>query len=327
MGGNILRLSRERILTEAASTGFRPEVLEKVVHLLSLLQNIWKHPFLKDRLVLKGGTALNLFIFNIPRLSVDIDLNYTGAVDKETMLAERAKMDSAIKAVCQREGYMLRNSPTEHAGGKWLLRYESAFGGGANLTIDVNFMFRIPFWPITISKSFQMGSYMAETIPVLDIHEIAAGKLCALLSRQTGRDLFDAHQLLTKKIFNKEKLRLAFIVYGAMNRRDWRTVSIEDIGYSAKELMNELIPVLRTDKSDYSQDHEKWASRLVAECRQAFSIVLPYTEGENEFLNRILDKGEIAPSLITKDEDMSDKIHNHPGLRWKALNVKEFQGK
>jgi predicted nucleotidyltransferase component of viral defense system len=181
MGGNTLKLSKESVLSEAASTGFRPEVFEKVAHMFSLLQSIWNHPFLKNRLVLKGGTALNLFIFNLPRLSVDIDLNYIGAPDKETMLTERQKMDNAIMAVCQREGFMIRQSPTEHAGGKWLLRYESAFGHGGNLTVDVNFMFRIPLWPTILSKSRQVGSCMAEQIPILDVHEIAAGKLCALL--------------------------------------------------------------------------------------------------------------------------------------------------
>jgi predicted nucleotidyltransferase component of viral defense system len=325
MGGDALRFSRERILSEAASTGFRPEVFEKVAYLFSLLQSIWKHPFLKNRLVLKGGTALNLFIFNVPRLSVDIDLNYIGAPDKETMLAERPKMDNAIEAVCQREGFMLRHSPAEHAGGKWLLRYESAFGHGANLTIDVNFMFRIPLWPIVVSKSRRLGSYMAEKIPILDLHEIAAGKLCALLSRQTGRDLFDTHQLLTKKVLRRERLRLAFIVYGAMDRKDWRNVSEKDIGYRANALMNELVPVLRSHEISDDYDREAWASRLVDECRKAISIVLPFTEGEREFLDRLLDHGEINPSLITNDEDMSDKIRNHPGLQWKALNVREFK--
>jgi predicted nucleotidyltransferase component of viral defense system len=326
MGGDALRFSRGRILAEAASTGFRPEVFEKVAHLFSLLQGIWKHPFLKNRLVLKGGTALNLFIFNVPRLSVDIDLNYIGAPDKETMLTERPKMDKAIEAVCRREGFMLRHSPTEHAGGKWLLRYESAFGHGANLTIDVNFMFRIPLWPIVISKSHDVGPYMAEKIPLLDLHEIAAGKLCALLSRKTGRDLFDAHQLLTKKVLIRERLRLAFIVYGAMDRKDWRDVSEKDIGFRANELMNELVPVLRSHEINNNYDPEAWASHLVNECRQAISIVLPFTEGEREFLDRILDHGEIIPSLITNDEDMVDKIRNHPGLQWKAFNVREFKG-
>ena len=89
MERSTLILSRERLLTEAASTGFRPEVLEKVFQLLNLLESLRSHPFLKGRLVLKGGTALNLFYFNVPRLSVDIDLNYVGAVDRETMLLER----------------------------------------------------------------------------------------------------------------------------------------------------------------------------------------------------------------------------------------------
>lgn len=320
-----MRLSRERILSEAASTGFRPEVFEKVAHLFSLLQSIWRHPFLKNRLVLKGGTALNLFIFDLPRLSVDIDLNYVGSLEKETMLKERSKIDDAIKAVCQREGLMVRQSPTEHAGGKWLLRYESALGQGGNLTIDINFMFRIPLWSATLWDSRVVGSYKAEQVPLLDVHEIAAGKLCALLSRQTGRDLFDAHQLLTQKIIEPDRLRLAFVVFGAMNRKDWRTVSEKDISYSANELMNELMPVLRSHEINNDRDHEAWASRLVDECRRAISIVLPFTEGEREFLDRIMDHGEINPLLITNDEDMADKIRNHPGLQWKALNVREFK--
>jgi predicted nucleotidyltransferase component of viral defense system len=325
MGGDRLRLSRERILAEAGSTGFRPEVFEKVAQLLGLLQSIWSHPFLKNRLALKGGTALNLFVFNLPRLSVDMDLNYIGAPDKKTMLEERPKVDNAMRAVCQREGFMVRQSPTEHAGGKWLLRYESAFGQGANLTVDLNFMFRIPLWAVTPFDSRLLGSFRAEKIPLLDLHEIAAGKLCALLSREAARDLFDAHQLLTQKTLERDRLRLAFIVYGAMNRKDWRTVSEEDISYGAAELANELIPVLRTDALSEVHASETWVARLIQECRRAISIVLPFTKNEREFLDHLLDRGEIYPSLITDDEEMMKKIQNHPGLQWKALNVKEFK--
>lgn len=321
-----MKLSREKILADAASTGFRPEVFEKVAHLFALLQSIWSHPFLKTRLVLKGGTALNLFIFDLPRLSVDIDLNYVGSLDKETMLTERPKMDHAIRAVCQREGFMVRQSPTEHAGGKWLLRYESAFGQGGNLTVDLNFMFRIPLWPIGACDSRILGSYSAERIPLLDMHEIAAGKLCALLSRQTGRDLFDAHQLLTRKVLERDRLRLAFVVFGAMNRKDWRTVSEKDIGSDTHEIMNELLPLLRADEMKGALHTEKWVNRLVEDCRQALSIVLPFTKDEREFLNRILDYGEIDPCLLTSNKDMGTRIRNHPGLQWKALNVREFKG-
>jgi predicted nucleotidyltransferase component of viral defense system len=91
-----VRISKEKLLTEAELTGFRAEILEKVIHLLNLLETLNSHPFLKDRLALKGGTALNLFVFPLPRLSVDIDLNYIGTVDRESMLAERPKVEEAI---------------------------------------------------------------------------------------------------------------------------------------------------------------------------------------------------------------------------------------
>jgi len=78
-----MKISPEKLAAEAEATGFRPDVLEKVAYLLGLLDAIRSHPFLKEKLVLKGGTALNLFIFDVPRLSVDIDLNYVGAEDRD----------------------------------------------------------------------------------------------------------------------------------------------------------------------------------------------------------------------------------------------------
>jgi len=56
--------------------------------LLGLLEGLRKHPYLKDRLALKGGTALNLFLFDLPCLSVDIDVNYIGSADRDVMLEE-----------------------------------------------------------------------------------------------------------------------------------------------------------------------------------------------------------------------------------------------
>ena len=106
-----MEVSSEKLSEEARTTGFRPEVLEKVIHLLNLLEGFQGHPFLKGRLVLKGGTALNLFIFDLPRLSVDIDLNYIGAADRETMLEERPKVAQAVRAVCSREGVNITRAP------------------------------------------------------------------------------------------------------------------------------------------------------------------------------------------------------------------------
>ncbi|MBL8292089.1 MAG: nucleotidyl transferase AbiEii/AbiGii toxin family protein [Bryobacterales bacterium] len=80
-------------------------MLEKVAHLLHLLGTIQTHPFLRDKLALKGGTALNLFLFDVPRLSVDIDLNYVGAGPRDEMMAERPKPEEALGAVFARGAF------------------------------------------------------------------------------------------------------------------------------------------------------------------------------------------------------------------------------
>jgi predicted nucleotidyltransferase component of viral defense system len=112
-----MTISQKRLMAESAATGFRPEILEKVIHLLNLLENFRAHPFLKNRVVLKGGTALNLFLFDVPRLSVDIDLNYIASADRAVMLEEKPKLEKALTDVFSREGFTVSRQPAEHAGG------------------------------------------------------------------------------------------------------------------------------------------------------------------------------------------------------------------
>jgi len=322
-----MNLSREDLLREADASGFRREVLEKVIHLLTLLSGFRSHPFLKDRVALKGGTALNLFIFYLPRLSVDIDLNYIGAADRETMLAERPKVEDAVRAVCSREGFDINRIPGEHAGGKWSLRYASALGQGGNLEVDLNFMFRVPLWPVAYLDSRPIGTFDAKNIPVIDTHELAAGKLAALFARTASRDLFDAHQLLTRTDLNKERLRIAFIVYGAGSRTDWRTLSVDSLQFDETELANRLLPMLRKNDLEDIGHPVEWAARLIGECKQSLRVVLPLSENEREFLNMILDYGEIAPELLTADAELAERIRLQTLLEWKAVNVRKYKVK
>ena len=138
-----MRVSAEKMLAEAQATGFRPDVLEKVAHLLGLLNAIRSHPFLRGKLALKGGTALNLFVFDVPRLSVDIDLNYVGTESRLAMLEERPRLEDALQAVFSREDFTIRRMPSEHAGGKWSLRYPTAAGQSGRIDVDVNYMYRV----------------------------------------------------------------------------------------------------------------------------------------------------------------------------------------
>lgn len=316
--------SPSEILPVAESTGFRADVIEKVLHLLNLLNMLNSHPFLKGKLALKGGSALNLFVFNVPRLSVDIDLNYIGAVELDKMLADRPKVEQAFGAVFSREGFTVKRIPIEHAGGKWRLNYQSFTGQSGNLEVDLNFMFRQPLWEVQSVDSRAIGDFRARNIPVLDIHELAAGKLAALFARHQARDIFDAHQLLCNTKLNQKRLRTAFVVYGALNRKDWRTISQEDVAFDQEELKQMLIPVLRGNSVPGGEDVSMFVQRLLSECWERLSIVYPLTAKEMEFLDRILTKGEIEPSLITTDADVQDSIRRNPMLLWKALNVRRY---
>ena len=322
-----MRVPRSQLLKEATSTGCRPEILEKVIHLLGLLERFQGHPFLKDRIALKGGTALNLFLFDVPRLSVDIDLNYIGAADRDTMLAERLKIEQAIQAVASRDGMTVTRTPTdEHAGGKWLLRYGSSMNDTGTLAVDLNFMYRVPLWPVVRRNSRRLASHQAKGIPILDVHELAAGKLAALFSRRASRDLFDAHGLVCgNELLDWNLLRVGFLVYGAMNRKDWRTIRLEDLTFDRRDFENELPPVLRHLDTSISLD--EFAERLRTGCREKLAPLLAFTKRERGFLDRLLDHGEIVPELLTADAALAARIAAHPMLQWKALNVKQHKKK
>ena len=72
----MVALNKSFLEKRAQETGFVRDTLEKVYRLIEVLEYISENPFLSNKLTLKGGTAINLFVFDMPRLSVDIDLDY-----------------------------------------------------------------------------------------------------------------------------------------------------------------------------------------------------------------------------------------------------------
>lgn len=137
-------LTREQLQRAASDTGFPIDSLEKVSMLVRLLNLMASHPFLGPRVALKGGTALTLSA-SLPRLSVDVDVNYIGAADRETMMVERPKLDAALSQVASRLGLTVKRAPSEHAGGKWRLD-TPALGRPAIIEVDVNYLLRVPLW-------------------------------------------------------------------------------------------------------------------------------------------------------------------------------------
>jgi hypothetical protein len=173
---------------------FSPDVVEKVIRLCRLLSDIRIHPFLGPRLVLKGGTALNLFHLGVRRLSVDADLNYIGALDAETTAIERLSILVALTAVAEGQGYRVIQISDAHASSACLLSYRNERGSQDSLKLEVNYMYRA-----SLGEAEEKNADLSFAAPLqfrlVSFPELVGGKLVALLDRTAARDLYDAAAL------------------------------------------------------------------------------------------------------------------------------------
>lgn len=111
---------------KAEELGFVRDTLEKVTRLTAdILEYLNTNPILKDSLALKGGTAINLTIFNLPHLSVDIDLDYLITNSREEMLESRDVINSTIDRYMVSQGYS-KNPKTKnpHSLDSWVYDYQ-----------------------------------------------------------------------------------------------------------------------------------------------------------------------------------------------------------
>jgi predicted nucleotidyltransferase component of viral defense system len=310
----------------ANETGLQVGALEKVLRLLDVLQEIAGDERLADRLVLKGGTALNVFHLELARLSVDIDLNYVGALDRAAMEADRPAIDAALNRLLTAMGYAIRRQPGEHAGGKWIGRFTSALGGGATLEVDVNYMARQPLFGVDRLDSVALAGAQATAIPVLNLHEVVASKLVALMDRTAARDLFDARRILAIPDLDWARIKVAMLAYGASGRRDWRKASLDDIGGDPREVRQKLAICLPHDAFDASGGAEAWIAEPLALCRERLAPLFALTPDEARFLDDVLDRGEIDTSRLAIDAAIQARIAAMPMLQWKAQNVRAYKG-
>jgi predicted nucleotidyltransferase component of viral defense system len=162
---------------------------------------------------LKGGSAINLFVRDMPRLSVDLDLTYLPVADRAASLKE---IDGAMRRIARRIGRGIpgaRVSPSRPKGEncitKLLLQAD-----GVQIKIEVTPVLRgCVYEPSTRSVSTRVQDQFGfAEIQVVSFPDLYAGKIAAALDRQHPRDLFDVRDLLANEGINDE-LRKAFIVY------------------------------------------------------------------------------------------------------------------
>lgn len=315
-------ISRETLQEIATARQLQPATLERVIRLLDILDAFGSDSFIGPRIALKGGTALNVFYADLPRLSVDIDLNYIGALEKERMDEDRPKLEDRIERLMASKGYTARREPTEHAGGKWLYRYASALGGGGVIEIDINYLFRGPLYGVNRLSSVKVGTHQARNVPVLDIHEIIAGKIVALITRQTARDVFDAARIVDMPDLDWIKIKVATLMIGASARSfDWRTASPDAIVCETRDITEKLTMCLTERYFDALGGRDKWLTTAIDKSRRGLAKLFKFTKGEMAFLGGVLDEGRIDPSVLNVPDDLRAAIAACPALRWKAQNV------
>jgi predicted nucleotidyltransferase component of viral defense system len=223
---------------------------------------------------LKGGTAINLFIRDLPRLSVDIDLAYLPVHERDPSLAA---IDQALKEItasietrlaAQVHPVVLRGT------GKIFKLHISR--GTVTIKIEVSPVLRgSVFESLTRTVSPRVEEYFGYAEgQILSFDDLYAGKLCAALDRQHPRDLFDVKLLLENEGIS-ERLKQAFLVYLVGHNRPmvelldpnlidlqeyfqldfsgmvFGEVTLEDLEETRKQLIYEIRRLLTREDKDF----------------------------------------------------------------------------
>lgn len=184
----------------AKEQGFIRDNLEKVMRLVEILRYFNESTLLSQSLALKGGTAINLTVFNLPRLSVDIDLDFTIECDRQTMFDYRNKINDEILRYMTSEGYRIApSSRNPHTLDSWMFFYTNTGGNNDNIKIEINYSDRchvLPIVEVNVSIPFLSDAKIRTLSPI----ELFASKINALIGRGAARDIYDVHNMIAHKL-------------------------------------------------------------------------------------------------------------------------------
>lgn len=299
----------------AQQHGFVRDTFEKVLRLKEILRYLNEEEYLREHLLLKGGTAINLTVFNLPRLSVDIDMDYTPNDTKEDMLESREKITTLIKDYMEAEGYQLsKGSRFTHSLDAFYYQYQNAGGNRDMIKIELNYSLRAhilePVHRRILPEVFDDGLEIRMVAPM----EIFAAKGNALISRAAARDLYDWGNLIAENLFAEERdmFRKCFAFYATISaetvNQNFDTSAIDSLKFD--KIRRDLFPVL-SKKDNFKLDERKQQAKdYIAELMQL-------TEREQEYMDRFIAK-EYVPELLFDDEEIVERIKDHPMALWKC---------
>ncbi len=311
-----MQLDRMILGRMAKEMGFVRDTLEKVCRLADVLRFMEDDELLSICIALKGGTAINLTIFDLPRLSVDIDLDYCNSLDREKMLKDRKIITNRIDKYMVANGYVLSpKSKNYHALDSFVYEYVNAGGVRDNLKIEINYMLRAHI--LSVARREVKLPWNQEKLTVLSVAplEIFASKIVALLTRTAPRDLYDMHNMVKFGLFDEieeEILRKCVVFYSAIgSERPPETFALDNVGkVSAVQIKRDLNPVLRKCENFHLEEAQKEVGEYLA------SVLVP-TQGEIEFW-KAFAQGKYLPNLVFSGDKELANVEKHPMAMWKC---------
>lgn len=300
----------------ANGSGYRLESLEKVLRLGELLAEIDDEEDLRDKLALRGGTALNLEQSPPPRLSVDIDLDYVGAVERDDMLADKPEVLASIRRIAGGLEYRVQERD-DHAGTTITLSYRNATGTSDTVKIDISWTNRVGIEPRRRVRLWQPESIEPVEFTLVGRSDLVAGKFRALIDRVAARDVFDAVRIaeLLGSDWPSPAIKSAFVFLSGTLDLPLTSYSVERLGRLSEEDFNtNLVPMLAPGSLPGHLE-------LVDSAKLALSPLLHLDDAQKAFVS-CLERGELKPELIFP-EDEAPRLALHPHLRWKANNRRD----
>lgn len=262
---------------------------------------------------LKGGTAINLFVQNFPRLSVDIDLTYLPIQERKTTLE---RIDSHLKEIgekCQQylPGVELNYKEKQNLSyGLIVNRNEIVVKIEPNSTIRGSV-----FPPVDLPLAKNVEEMFGRTMEIrtLSVEDLYGGKLCAALDRQHPRDLFDVYHLCRNEGIT-DRIRQAFIVYLLSHNRPIAELLEPQLKDDLNETFHESFEGMTFDPVPLDDMVEAWKN-VVQKLNHDF------TDKEREFIlsfKRKSPKWDLFPQK---------EIKNLPGIQWKMMNLERMSSK
>ena len=309
----------KRLLGQKANElDFIRDTLEKVYRLVDTLEYLNQNPLLKENLALKGGTAINLTIFNLPRLSIDIDLDYCNTASREEMLGEREIISKDIVKYMQTQNYTLSpKTKNTYSLDSWIFNYINSGGNNDNIKIEINYSMRTHILPVKERKL--SADFLSRDLKVnsLDVIDIFGSKIITLLNRTAARDLYDVYNMVNLGIFNKNEydlLKKSVIFYSAVSsietKAEFNTSAINTL--TSQKIKTDLLPVIRKKEFFNLELAKKRVKEFINE-------LLTLNPEEKKFLIYFKEK-HYQPALLFNDPVIIERIKNHPMALWKIRN-------